>query len=269
MSIPLDVDTIEAARTGAAVGAKIVLFKSTASTNDIAWQYAANPANNGLCVLAESQSAGRGRRGRTWHSQPGQSILLSVLLLDQPDQAGQLTLTVAIAAAEAVIDSTGLAARIKWPNDILVNGQKLAGILVEKKNAGRQSHYVIGIGMNCNQLPDAFENDDLHLPATSLRMETNNEVDRNSIAAAILASLEKWLSCEDHRLVVNRWQQLSALLGHHITVESNNQRYSGFCRGIDPTDGLIVQLDAGPVKIFHAAQTSIETIAAVQPDRKG
>ncbi len=260
MTIPLDVDTIEAARVNTALGAKVVLFKSTASTNDIAWQYASNAANNGLCVLAESQSKGRGRRGHVWYSEPGQSILMSVLLLNPSMDANRLTLITAIAVAEAVDAFANVPARIKWPNDILIDGKKLAGILVEKKTAGSQHHYVVGIGVNCNQPKDAFDGCELHLPATSLRMETEKEINRNALVAEILASLEKWLANDDTNAVVNRWQQLSALLGRHITVESNNHTYSGFCRGIDPADGLIVGLDAGPVKIFPATQTTIQTI---------
>ena len=262
MTIPLDVDTIEAARTQAGLGRKIVLFKSTASTNDIAWQYANNPANNGLCVLAESQNAGRGRRGRTWHSEPGQSILMSVLLLNSSIDAERLTLTAAVAVAEAVTAFANLPARIKWPNDILIDGKKLAGILVEKKVDAKQQNYVVGIGVNCNQQQDAFDGCKLHLPATSLRMETEKEIDRNALTIEILAALEKWLAIDNADAIVNRSQQLSALLGRHITVESNNHTYSGFCRGIDPTDGLIVQLDAGPVKIFPAGQTTVQTIEA-------
>lgn len=267
----LDVDTIEAARAGGLLGRKVVVFKSTASTNDIAWQYANNPTNNGLCILAESQSAGRGRRGRLWHSQPGQSILASLCLLDQAVGIERLTLTTAVAVAEAVSRFAGIPARIKWPNDILVGSKKLAGILVEKKTNDQKHQYVIGIGINCHQTAGDFAGCDLKLPATSLAMETDGPIDRNALVADLLASLEHWLavvvpSASDRQgrdgfdTVVHRWQQFSALLGRHITVESNNQTFSGFCRGIDPTDGLVVQLDTGPVKIFHAGQTTIQAI---------
>lgn len=256
----LDVDTIEATRTQALLGAKVVLFKSTASTNDIAWQYATNPANHGLCVLAESQSAGRGRRGRTWHSKAGQSVLMSILLLDQTIDAEQLTLATAVAVAEAIGELCHLKTRIKWPNDILIDNKKLAGILVEQKTLSQKRHYVIGIGINCHQDPATFKGYPLKMPATSLAIETGKEVSRNNLASALLASLERWLSVDNSDPVLHRWQQLSALLGQHITVESNNQTYSGFCRGIDPAEGLVVQLDTGMVKIFHANQTTIQAI---------
>ncbi|MHC4552788.1 MAG: biotin--[acetyl-CoA-carboxylase] ligase, partial [Planctomycetota bacterium] len=106
----------------------------------------------------------------------------------------------------------------------------------------------------------AFNEHRLKIPATSLAIETGKEINRNTLTAAVLGSLEQWLSVEDNNSVLHRWQQLSALLGRHITVESNNQTYSGFCRGIDPAEGLVVQLDTGMVKIFHANQTTILAI---------
>jgi BirA family transcriptional regulator, biotin operon repressor / biotin---[acetyl-CoA-carboxylase] ligase len=262
---PLDVDRIEQARQNALIGKKIVLFKSTASTNDIAWKYAANPLHHGLCVLAESQRKGRGRRGRIWYSNPGQSILCSILLLNQSIEAELLTLTAAVATAEAVQAICKLPCRIKWPNDILLNGKKLAGVLVEKKTVKKQHQFVVGIGINCNQPAEFFQQHDLHMLATSLAIETGAAVNRTELACSLLDTFEYWLnkanrqsSIVNHQSpVIARWQQLSDLLGCHITLESDNHKYSGFCRGIDPAEGLIVQLDTGNVRIFHAAQTSI------------
>lgn len=254
----LDVDRIEAARQNERLGRKVVVFRSTASTNDIAWQYAANPKHDGLCVLAESQSKGRGRRGRTWYSEPGQSILLSILLCEQPHPAEWLTLTAAVATAEALSAGGGPPCRIKWPNDILAGGKKLAGILVESKSFARRQACVIGIGINCSQPPEAFAGLDLNMPATSLTIETGRPVDRCGLVCRLLKTLEGWLAkSADPQAVLTRWQQQSDLLGRHITLESDNQRYSGFCRGIDPAEGLIVHLDTGTVRVFNARHTSI------------
>lgn len=258
MNALLDVDRIEAARTNASIGGKVVLFKSTASTNDIAWEYAVNNAHHGLCVLAESQHKGRGRRGRSWQGASGQSILASILLLDTPIEAELLTLTAAVAVAEAIQTFCQLSCRIKWPNDILAGGKKLAGILVEKKVIQKRHHFVVGIGINCNQPAEFFDAHDLRVPATSLAIESGRPTDRTELVCVLLEKLEAWLGKKQgSQAIITRWQQLSDLLGHHITIESNNQHYSGFCRGIDPAEGLIVQLDTGSVRIFHASQTSI------------
>lgn len=261
----LDIDRIEAARTNARIGGKVVVFQSTASTNDIAWEYAANADNDGLCVLAESQTKGRGRRGRTWFSEPGQSILCSVLLTHTTIEAELLTLAAAVATAEAINTFCNLPCRIKWPNDILIRDQKIAGILVEKRNIKSNPCFVVGIGINCNQSRDIFEPYQLHLPATSLAIETGLTIDRTALICELLAQFETWLENANHQstisnlqsTIIDRWLQLSGMLGRHVTIECDGRQYSGFCRGVDPTEGLILQLDNSLVRMFSAAHTSL------------
>ena len=273
---PLDIDRIEDARKGACVGHKVVLFQSTDSTNDIAWEYAANADNHGLCVLAESQSAGRGRRGRIWFSEPGQSILCSVLLTKTDAPAEMLTLAAGVAVAEAINElaynhgqaqldrATRSQCRIKWPNDLLIQDQKVAGILTEKQTLNGTDAFVIGIGVNCNQSRDVFKQYDLNIPATSLAIETGQDIDRTELVCVLLDKLEYWLgqisvgvAGPTDNPIIERWLQLSGMLGRHVTVECDGVRYSGFCRGVDPVDGLILQLDNSLVRLFAAAQTSI------------
>ena len=271
--IPLDIDRIEEVRKGRVVGGKVVVFKSTASTNDAAWQYELNPAHHGLCVLAEEQTKGRGRRGRKWQSAAGESILCSILLIDTPIEAELLTLAAAVATAEAIRSFCRLNTAIKWPNDILVNSRKLAGILVEKRTVGGRTCYVVGVGVNCNQNVEAFNGHTLRTPATSIRIETASPIDRTGLVCALLQAFEDWLNKTteaEHKSnrpssivnrqsnpVIRRWMQLSTLLGRHVTVECDNQTFSGFCRGMDPAEGLIVQLDSGPVRAFSANHTSL------------
>ena len=261
---PLDVDRIEEARKDACVGRKVVLYKSTASTNDIAWEYATNTGNHGLCVLAESQHKGRGRRGRVWYSGPGQGVLCSVLLTKTSAAAEMLTLVAGVAAAEAINDHCKTSCRIKWPNDILVQNQKVAGILTEKQILNGMDVFVIGIGINCNQTAAAFADYDLKIPATSLAIQTGDTIDRTELVCVLLDKLEYWLgqirvgtSGSTGSPVIERWLQLSGMLGRHVTVECDGVRYSGFCRGVDPVDGLILHLDNSLVRLFAAAQTSI------------
>jgi BirA family biotin operon repressor/biotin-[acetyl-CoA-carboxylase] ligase len=265
VSDPLIADRIEAARKDARIGSKVVVFQSTASTNDIAWEYASNADNHGLCVLAESQEAGRGRRGRTWFSEPRQSVLCSILLTKSDIEAELLTLAAGVAVAEAINQYCELPCRIKWPNDILIREQKVAGILVEKRIKNNIPCFVIGIGINCNQSRESFGKYDLNLPATSLAIEGSQGIDRTGLICELLAKLEEWLdkanrpSSIDNRQspVIDRWLELSGMLGRHITLECDGQRFSGFCRGIDPVEGLIVHLDNSLVRMFGAAQTSV------------
>ena len=282
----LDVDRIEDARKDCRVGRQVVVFRSTDSTNDIAWEYAANANNDGLCVLAESQHKGRGRRGRQWYSESGQSVLCSVLLTKTAAAAEILTLTAGVAVAEAINDTawaasvpqtktpsglrgtppsqgescldraTRLQCRIKWPNDILIQNKKVAGVLVEKRIENDLPCFVIGIGINCNQQSKAFEHHTLNLPATSLAIETGRPIDRTGFVIELLKQIEVWLS-KTNEQIVERWLELSGMLGEHVAVECDGRRYSGFCRGVDPVEGLILQLDNSLVRMFGAAQTSI------------
>jgi BirA family biotin operon repressor/biotin-[acetyl-CoA-carboxylase] ligase len=253
---PLDVDAIEQARRQAVIGHKLIVFKSTASTNDIAWKYAAKSANDGLCVLAESQTKGRGRRGRKWHSDPGQSILCSLLLLNRPLDAELVTLTAAVAAAEAIRRCCKISCRIKWPNDLLIADKKVAGILVEKKTVRKENHFVIGIGINCGQSQENFHNLRLNLPATSLSIETAKPIDRSDLVCLLLDAMEKWLA-RPAAAVIERWLELSGMLGRRVTVECDGKTVTGTCRGVDPAQGLIVQPDRGAIQFFPAAQTSL------------
>ncbi|MBP8605182.1 MAG: biotin--[acetyl-CoA-carboxylase] ligase [Phycisphaerae bacterium] len=286
----IDIGRIEAARQNAVIGRKLIVFKSTASTNDAAWRYASRPDHHGLCVLAEHQTRGRGRRGRRWHSQPGQSILCSILLLHQSIGAELLTLTAAVAAAEAInrilqaqphppAGRAGPAACcIKWPNDILLSNKKAAGILVEQQTIRQQHNFVVGIGINCSQTADFFDACRLGQPATSLAIETGRPVDRTAVVCEWLDQFEYWLGQSsahtavpadgtgsrdlfEQNPVIVKWLELSGMLGRRATVECNGKQYCGTCRGIHPAEGLILQLDGGGLGFFHAAQTSLLALA--------
>ena len=255
----LNVDIIKAKLHTKLIGKKIIVYEHTASTNDIAWEYANNKRNNGLAVLTEQQSAGRGRRGNKWFSNAGESILCSVLLTNRDYSIESLTLAAAVAASEAITDITGIETRIKWPNDIVISGKKVAGILLESRKKNNHSDYVIGIGINCHQKQEFFDDLKLQRPATSIDLQGKDTVDRNRLTTKLLLSLDRWIEklTKDSQPIIERWQQLSSQLGHRITVEYNNRQFTGNCIGIDPAAGLILQLDKGGVRMFDAAHTTV------------
>lgn len=259
LSDEFNADIIQSQLDTKIIGKKILVYKSTSSTNDIVLKHIENAENNGLCVFAESQTKGRGRRGNKWFSAGGQSILCSILLIDFPYGAELLTLCFSVAAVEAINKCGKIKARIKWPNDVIVNGKKLAGILVESKITNGRFDYVIGIGINCHQDQEFFKTVKLCGLATSIDLENGALVNRNALAIELLNLIDRWLirAKSDNDLVVNRWQALSSLLGHYITLEYDGEEYSGTCIGLNPAQGLIVQTDRGPVKIFTASHTRI------------
>ncbi len=257
MNIPdkLNPDFIETDLSTKRVGKQIVIFQSTSSTNDIAAQYARNVTNDGLVVLAEEQTKGRGRGGHQWLSPPSESILCSILIFEDNQISEILSLTSAVAVAKAIGTVDMEPAHIKWPNDILVGNNKIGGILLETKAGKEKTAYIVGVGINCHQ--KQFSND-LNYPATSIDMETNSVCDRNRLIKRLLISFDEWLTktLSDEETIVEQWKQLSTLLNRRITLTYERKLFEGSCIGIDPGKGLILQLDKGGVRIFEASKTT-------------
>ena len=285
----LDPDKIGSNLTTKRVGRKILVYSTTSSTNDIAAEYAKNRNNDGLVVFAEEQTVGRGRAGAKWHSRRSDSILCSIVLADIKCSPELLSLTCAVATAEAIGKPAQSQAKIKWPNDIILNGKKVAGILLEscprhragedvtpakpvlskactercRSVEGARIHadcrtYIIGIGINCHQDRDTFPSE-LQSTATSIDLESQTTCDRISLAKRLLTSFDHWLEAaeENGKDIIDQWRRLSVQLGHRVTLSYSGRRFTGNCIGIDPENGLILQLDTGGIRMFPAAHTSI------------
>ncbi len=255
----LDSDKIKTNLRTRRIGRKILVYNRTSSTNDVAAEYAKNKSNDGLVIFAEEQTAGRGRGGAVWQSRPSDSILCSIILTDSKLNAELLSLSCAVAVAEAIGKPTKGETKIKWPNDIILNGKKVAGILLESKTNNGGVTYIIGIGINCHQKKDSFPAE-LQSTATSIDIENHSVVDRISLAKRLLSSIEHWLKLaeKNSEKVIDQWHKMSIQLGHRVTLLYNGKRFSGNCIGIDLEKGLILQLDSGGVRMFDAAHTSIE-----------
>ena len=271
----LDPDLIRANLRTKRIGGKVLVYDRTSSTNDIAAEYARNPDNSGLVVFAEEQTAGRGRTGATWQGGRQESLLFSIALVDCPISNELLSLTCAVAVAEAIGQIGGCRAGIKWPNDIILDGKKVAGILLESKSqrtedGGQKTAlpsvirppssviHVIGIGINCHQTPDSFP-PELQATATSLDLVSGTRCQRVTVAKRVLTSLDHWLRVAERsgQQVIDTWSRLSTQLGQRVTLSCNKRRYTGNCIGVDPEKGLILQLDRGGVRMFDAAHTHI------------
>ena len=190
------------------IGRNIVHYFRTDSTNAVALKLAAEGAEHGTVVVAEEQTAGRGRLGRVWYSEKSSGIYTSIILRPplSPAAAPVLTLMAGLAAQKAVISATGLAVDIRWPNDLLVNGKKVCGILTEMSAEVDRLHAVVlGIGMNVNHslMPAALED-----IATSLRMEAHRGISRVQVLVALLRELER-----HYQLLLEEWKQ-----GYHRTL---------------------------------------------------
>jgi BirA family biotin operon repressor/biotin-[acetyl-CoA-carboxylase] ligase len=279
----LDPDLIKANLKTRRIGRSVLVYGRTASTNDIAAEYARNPDNDGLVVFAEEQTAGRGRTGATWVSRPGDSLLFSFVLIDCRIAGELVSLACAVAVAEAIGQIGGRHAAIKWPNDIILNDRKVAGILVESKRISRTSPprdpcpvpratshelratghepratKVIGVGINCHQTKECFP-EELQATATSLDMVGGTDCRRVTVARRVLTSLDHWLRTaeRDKQQVIETWSRLSTQLGKRVTLSFNGKCFTGNCVGVDPENGLILQLDRGGIRMFDAAHAHI------------
>jgi len=254
----LDPDKIQANLNTRRIGRKILVYDSTSSTQTVAAEYAKNREHDGLVVFAEEQTAGRGRTGNQWYSGRAESILCSIVLTYCRLNPELLSLACAVAAAEAIGKPLKSQAQIKWPNDIMLNGKKVAGILLELKSAYDVNTCIIGVGINCHQKKSSFP-EDLQSIATSIDIESGSISDRISVAKRLLISMEHWLDVAGRgsKEVIEMWRSLSIQLGHRVRLVCDGREFAGNCIGIDPEKGLILQLDTGGIRMFDAKHSAI------------
>ncbi|MBK9138400.1 MAG: biotin--[acetyl-CoA-carboxylase] ligase [Verrucomicrobia bacterium] len=234
----------------AAIGRQIQVFRSTTSTNDVVDKLGRDGVAEGVVVFAEAQTSGRGRLGRRWVSPAGKGLWFSVLLRPTflPQEATRLTVAAATAIARAVRIESGVAPEIKWPNDLLVRGRKLAGVLTEMNaELDRIHHVVLGIGLNANQTGRDFPTD-LQKLATSLRLETGRSVRRADLAVAILRELDRdyaRVCAGDFEALADEWESLCTTLGRQVTIVVGERRIHGRAEALDAEGALLVRTEFG------------------------
>jgi len=235
------------------LGNQIISLVETTSTNDIAIGLATKDAKEGTMVIAESQTKGRGRRRRKWLSPIGTSILASLILRPQimPHEAYGITLISAAAVAQAIRKITALPAQIKWPNDVIVRGKKVSGVLTEMRTGnGTVKFFVVGLGVTVNisqnRLP--LEIRDI---ATSLSIELGHHVSRIALVQEILRQLEdRYLLIKKGKVtdLIEEWKRLSATIGALVEVHLSRRIIKGQALDIDETGALVIQPKCGQIQ---------------------
>jgi BirA family biotin operon repressor/biotin-[acetyl-CoA-carboxylase] ligase len=213
------------------IGRRVLRFDRVDSTNTQAAARATDPANDGLVVLADAQTAGRGRHGRTWQSWPGTGVLLSVLLFPPTPlrRPALLTAWAAVCVCETIRAATGMQARIKWPNDILLRGRKVCGILIEQ-GAGT----VVGIGLNVNPTAENLAEAGL-VQAGSLSVFAGTTFDCRSVARHLIAHMDEEYErlCEGDLAGLEAcWKWRIGLLGKQVTARGPDASYCGRLRDV-------------------------------------
>ncbi len=221
-----------------------------ASTNDLARDLARGGAPSGALVTAEEQTAGRGRGGRRWHSPPGLGIYLSLVYRPPVplDSAALLQVTTGVAVAHAAMRVTARTASLRWPNDVLVQGRKLAGLLVEAQETGSaREAYVVGVGLNVNQRSAEEFPEEIREEAVSLAMAAGRKLSRLAVLGTLLDSLEEWyarMEEGDTEAVGAAWRPLSSLLGEEVELVRGDRKLAGRVTDLCPVRGIL--LDRGP-----------------------
>lgn len=229
------------------------------STQRVARERARAGAPEGTCVIAESQTAGRGRLGRTWHSPPGVNVYASIVLRPAmaPSAVPQIALVAGLAVAAAIRD-VPLPAALKWPNDVLVGGRKVAGILTELEAEIERVHFVIvGIGVNVNAPPAAFPVE-LAERATSLAIAAGRHVDRGAFMGRLLAAFEerhRRFLAEGFGALRSEWESYAALTGCAVRVSGGPQLVEGTVLGIDDAGALRLATPAGETLVVAGEVT--------------
>jgi len=243
---------------------EIAVFEATASTNDLAMRRGLQGATGPLAIFAESQTAGRGRFGRKWHSMPREGVWMSVLLRPEIPffQWPRLTSAAALATALAIEEVTSLRPAIKWPNDVLVRGKKVSGLLVETGQHSVSGPFaVLGIGLNANQTdfpPDILDR------ATSLRLATGQSIDRTALAASLLENLGRLLPELGYGFgkILSRITERSALLGQMLRVHTGHGHVEGIAEALDDEGLLLLRLADGSLQRFSAGEVTLSPPAA-------
>ena len=244
------------------IGSEILVFDETASTNDVVEHLAKSGAREGLVVFAESQTRGRGRHGRAWGSPRGKGLWFSVLLRPAlpPAAASRITVAASVAVARAIRQSCRVDARIKWPNDVIVNDKKLAGILTElRAEADEILLAILGIGIDVNCVAGDFSPEVAKI-ATSLQIETGNTQDRVALAARVLAELDECYSAalENFEAMADEWAQLCTTLGRQIVLTTAQRRLEGFAHALDGDGALLVRKDDGQIERVLGGDLAVE-----------
>lgn len=243
---------------------KTIFLKSTVSTNLDAGKLLDEGGANGTLVVADEQTGGKGRRGRSWVSPPGEAVYMSLALkLDfEPDKASMLTIVMAYAVATALRKVTGLDAGIKWPNDIVVKGRKLCGILTEMNmDGGRIRNVVIGIGINVNQC--AFD-DEIKETATSVFVEKGQKTDRSVLIGAIMDCFEglyeQFVKEQDLGFLCDEYNEMLVNRDRHVRVLDPGEEYEGIALGINTAGELIVRKEDASEVCVYAGEVSVRGV---------
>jgi len=238
------------------IGQRVIYYPSLASTNDAAKQEAQQGAREGTVVITGEQTAGRGRIKRAWLSPKG-SIALSIILHPELAYLPSLIMVASLGVVHCLEKVAGLKPEIKWPNDVLINGKKVCGILIESEVKGKRADYaVIGIGINANIKPSAFP--EIPPTATSLSHELGRDVSQLDIIRCLLAEIERfYLALPSGDAVYQEWRDNLVTLGKRVQVSSEETTYEGIAESVASDGSLLLRQSDGSLTKIVAGDVTL------------
>jgi BirA family biotin operon repressor/biotin-[acetyl-CoA-carboxylase] ligase len=245
------------------IGRDIRVFEQTTSTNDVIEKLARDGVKEGAVVFAESQTKGRGRLGRKWISPTRKGLWFSILLRPdlRPQETTQLTVASATALRRAIVSETKLQPEIKWPNDILLGGKKVAGILTElNAELDRVRYVILGIGIDVNQTVEEFPKE-LRKIATSLKIETGETISRADLATAILRELDleyARVCAGKFSAVADEWEEHCTTIGKNVTVQTGDRKIRGRAESLDDDGALLLRTEHGRLETIFGGEVALE-----------
>lgn len=239
------------------IGQNLFYFASVTSTNDIARQQALGKSPEGTAVIAERQTSGRGRLKREWVSPEG-NIAVTVVLYPDRKNLYFLTMLAALAVQRGIEKTTGVKCQLKWPNDVLVNGKKVCGILLESKASVESVDYaLVGIGINVNM--KIADHPEIAAIATSLALETGSEVSRTELLRNLFIEMEKlYLRLRAGESILAEWRDQLVTLGKKVFVRSGDEAFEGTAESVADDGSLLLRCADGKLLKFNAGDITLK-----------
>ncbi|MCS7206494.1 MAG: biotin--[acetyl-CoA-carboxylase] ligase [Dehalococcoidia bacterium] len=260
MSRPLSLPDVARGLGTRLIGTAIYLFPRITSTMDAAYRLAQVGAPEGVVVLAEEQTAGRGRFQRAWVSPPGHNLYLSIILRPPAEALRRVNMACSLAVVDTVQKVAGLTPRVKWPNDVRLGGKKVCGILIEGRWEDPQTGWVVaGIGLNVNA---TFIGTPLADIATSLAQEVGHPLDRGEVLRRLLQALDsRYQQALDRFPLWKEWNHYLEGLGKPVAVQWGGDTVEGMAQGVTPDGDLVVLQDNGTTVVLPAGEVTTRVSA--------
>jgi BirA family biotin operon repressor/biotin-[acetyl-CoA-carboxylase] ligase len=260
----MNVDRLQEGLHTKRFGRNIVFLREVGSTNDLAKELASYGAVEGTVVVAETQTCGRGRLDREWVSPKG-GLWFSIILRPElkPAEAVRLVFVASLAVAEVLRELYGLKAETRWPNDVLVNGRKICGILTEMNTTGEKINYVIvGVGVNANIDVAKVFPEELRKVATSLENGLGRKVRLEELFRALLEKLEnvyELLLKEGFDSILAEWKKYAGFLGCQVEVASGTKKWVGLALDVENDGALILRFEDGTLKRVFVGDATLQS----------